>query len=326
MLHHLSQSKLVKLLLKLGLTLLAFWLVFQAIDLDHLIDIVRTQDQSFLVEASFFLLIQILLGAMRWHMIVRAISEAGSKLLSFAQALRLYYISVFFNCCLPGTVGGDVIRVWLAKAHQLSLSQSIHSVIIDRVIALVALIVLVCATLPLLAGLMGFTVWPLWLAVAFLFLLGVWVLYNAHRLFMPLSGWAAVRWLLYFLDSLKLLLKKPAMSLSSLLYALIAHVSYCLCCVMLAKSMHVELSILDSITLLPPVLLITILPIAIGGWGLREVGMIGMLALADIPKAQAALLGIEIGLLNIVMTLPAGIMWLVSGKHNYTAHKAVQDE
>ena len=60
------------------------------------------------------------------------------------------------------------------------------------------------------------------------------------------------------------------MSAMSVLYAIISHVCYCLSAWALAQSMDVPISMLQCIVLVPVVLLIVILPVSMGGWGVRE--------------------------------------------------------
>lgn len=311
---YLLASKFAHWLIKLCLTLAAFAFIFHSVEIAHIAEILKTQEYDFLGEAVILLLAQFILGALRWHMILRAIADDGAPPLTLLPAIKLYYISIFFNNCLPGTVGGDVVRVWLAKAQHMSLSIAIHSVVIDRLIALLALGLLVLITLPFMAHMLGVDPWLVWLAVIIVAVLGLLGLYAIHVICKRLPNWRLAQWIGYFLASLKMLWVRPFMSLSSLAYAMVAHGCFSLCCYVLAQSLHIDLSLSDALTLMPLVLLISIMPLSIGGWGVREVGMVGMLALAGVPAAQATLMGIEIGLLNIILTLPAGILWLIQRK------------
>jgi glycosyltransferase 2 family protein len=317
--HRLIHSKFIGLLLKLALTFAAFWLALRDIDMANLKTMLSHQDRTRLIEAAALVIVQIVLGGMRWKLILAALSESGSRVMSLAEALKLYYISVFFNCCLPGTVGGDVVRVWLAKSDRVPLPLSINSVIIDRMIALVALGLLVMITLPLLADIAGFNAMTVWLCVAIMGIFGLWGLANAERLFEPVRHLRPVHWLLYFIGCLRLMIKYPAASLLSLLYALFAHVSYCLATYVLGQSLGADISILQCLTLVPLVLLAITMPISIGGWGIREAGMVGMLGMVGVPQAAALMLSVQLGLTNILVSLPAGLLWLGYRK-NRAAH------
>lgn len=307
-----KQSKWLSLSAKLGLTLAAFWFVFRGIDVQHLGVIVAEQKKAGLVEAVLLIFTQITLGTLRWRLVLAALSQTGRHVLSALEALKLYYISVFFNCCLPGTVGGDVVRVWLAKSDRIPLSTSIHSVIIDRLIALVALAILVAITLPWLGAAAGFGVNTLYLLPLMIAAIAAawWCLKHAELALAPYQHIRPARWLSHFVQCLRMLFSYPATSIVSLLYAILSHLSFCLCAYVLARSLAIDITLWQCITLIPLVMLVTTLPISIGGWGVREASMVGMLGLIGVPQAAALMVSLEIGALAILTSLPAALLWL----------------
>jgi len=313
-LKRLRHSKLFGLSVKLGLTLLAFWFVFRGVDFAHLEEMLEQQNHTMLVFTVVLMACQILIGSFRWRLIVNALSENGQSLLPGFAAMKIYYISIFFNCCLPGTVGGDVVRVWLTKSDRIPLTLAIHSVIIDRIITLAALGLMVILTLPVLGGLAGFDPLHVFPVVAVLIAAGVWLLFNIERLLKPFERIRFVHWVLYFVTSLRLMYHRPLASVMALTLAFVTHSVYCFAAYALAHSFALEITLLQSLTLIPPVLLAATLPISIGGWGIREAGTIGMLGLIGIAQASALMLSIQLGLLIIVITLPASILWILYRK------------
>jgi uncharacterized protein (TIRG00374 family) len=306
--HH-SPSKYLRLLAKIGLTLAAFWFVFHDVDFAALSDMLKRQDHLLTALAALCIVAQILLWGVRWRLILMRLAQSA-HVATLSEMLKISYIGAFFNCCLPGTVGGDVIRVWLAKSEHVSLSLSIHSVVIDRIIALVALVVLVLIMLPVLGKNAGIDPAIAWTVAIVAGLAGLWLLFNIERPLSKFTHIPLIRWLLYFIASLRLLLARKRSALAVLLYALAGHVSFCLCGYMLAKSLGVDLSVMQAIAFIPPVLLAITLPVSIGGWGVREAGMVGMLGMIGIPQAQALMLSIQLGLMSVILTLPAGLLWL----------------
>jgi uncharacterized protein (TIRG00374 family) len=312
---HFSNSHSFNWLLKLALTLLAFWFALRGVDIAHVADILETQHHQGVVWTVVFLLAQVVLGALRWHKILRAIAMAGERIFDWFETIKLYYISVFFNCCLPGTVGGDVVRVWLIKSDALSLHTSIASVVIDRLIALLALAVLVVVTLPRLGIAAGFDA-AFWLPVLVLAgLFGLWSTLRMKPFLQHAKHLRPVRWLIHFIDCLQLMIDRPKASLVALVYAILSHICFCLCIYALARGLNVELTVIECITLVPLVMLAMTIPISIGGWGVREMSMVGMLGLAGVPKAAALMISLEYGIVNILTCLPAAALWLAYRKH-----------
>ncbi len=313
---HLRQSALFKLAVKGGLTLLAFWFVFRGIDFEKLGDMLHRQNHELLAVAVCFMALQMIVGALRWRYILNAISGTGVSLLTHLRAMKIYYISIFFTCCLPGTVGGDVVRVWLTKSEGVAMNLAIHSVIIDRLIALLALCTIILFCLPVLAGLLGFDPYLVFAGVAVLAVGGLYTVYNIEKMIGRYKHFRVVNWVLYFLDSLRLMLKRRSASIRSFLVAIITHSFYCIGGYFLAQSFHINITLFQCITMLPPVVLATTMPISIGGWGIREAGVIGMLGLIGVPQAQALMLSIQLGMIIIGISLPASVLWLLYRRHS----------
>lgn len=303
--HH----KFFSLLAKISLMLLAFWFVSRGIDVAEMKSMLRSQNRFVFVEAIFFITVQILLGAARWRVIINAL-VVGRSVISKLSTLKTYYISIFFNCCLPGTVGGDVVRVFLVKSEQVPLPLAISSVVIDRMVALLALGVMGVLTMPLFAAYLGFSAWLLLPMLCVLIVFSVWILINLERIIPKIPFLKKLHWLEHLLQNIRLMIARPQPTAWSLFYAIVAHVNYCLAAYFLAESLGSPISLLDALTLVPWVLLISIIPISIGGWGLREAAMVYLLGLIGVPQVAALALSVQLGLLSIVVSIPAGLLWL----------------
>ncbi len=305
-------SKPLSLLAKIALMLAAFWFVLHGVDKAELEEMLRLQNRSAFMEASAFFFMQMIFGAVRWRVVMIALAGVGVRIMSCLSALKIFYISVFFNCCLPGTVGGDVIRVWLIKSEHVSLPLAISSVVIDRMIALLALGVMGGLTLPFLAGYIDVSLWVLMPVFLLLAVFGFWVLFNIDKLVLLFPALKKLHWLEHLLQSIRMITRRPKTALCSLFYAIIAHASWCFAAYVLAESLGNPITLLETITLIPWVLLISIIPLSIGGWGLREAAMIFFLGLAGVPQVAALTLSVQLGLLSIILSLPAGVLWLVN--------------
>jgi uncharacterized protein (TIRG00374 family) len=77
-----------------------------------------------------------LLTFVRWYILVRAVELP----FRFLDAFRLGFIGLFFNAFMPGSVGGDVIKAAVLAREQNRRTVAVATVIMDRVIALWALI------------------------------------------------------------------------------------------------------------------------------------------------------------------------------------------
>ena len=57
--------------------------------------------------------------------------------------------------------------------------------------------------------------------------------------------------------------------------------------------------------------LVQVLPISVGGWGLRESFYVLALAKLGVPGSDALALSVLYGLLTMICSLPGGIVWLM---------------
>lgn len=305
-------SKHLSLLAKFALMLLAFWFVARGVNMQEVKEMLRTQNRSAFFEAAALLALQVIVGAVRWRMVLVGLAENSQKVISSLSALKTYYISVFFNCCLPGTVGGDVIRVFLVKSEHTPLPLAISSVVIDRMIALLALAVMGAVTMPVLAGYLGISGWILTPLFILLIGFGFWILFHLDKIVLTIPFLKKLHWLENLVSNIRLMLIRPRPASASLAYAIFSHICYCLSVYVLAESFSSPVTLLEAVTLVPWVLLISIIPISIGGWGLREAAMVFLLGLAGVPQAVALTLSVQVGLLLIVVTIPAGFLWLMN--------------
>lgn len=80
----------------------------------------------------------IVIGSYRWHWLVRPLEFP----LSFPRAWQLTYIGSFCNTFIPGMTGGDIVKAWLIARGSDRKTEAVLTVIVDRIVGLVGLILL----------------------------------------------------------------------------------------------------------------------------------------------------------------------------------------
>ena len=88
--------------------------------------------------------LQIFLGVLRW----REISAECGAPLATTQAMRFNLIGTFFNQTLPSSIGGDAVRLWLVARGGAGWRAATYSIFVDRAIGLIALAIVIVASLP----------------------------------------------------------------------------------------------------------------------------------------------------------------------------------
>jgi len=134
-----KSKKLFKSLLKLLVTLWAVWYVLQHIDIDALLNILKTSDPKWLFLAFLAFNGSKIISSVRLNRYFRAIGIFLSEL----NALRLYYFGMFYNLFLPGGISGDGYKIYiLGKRYNSNYKKLFQATLLDRISGLSALLFL----------------------------------------------------------------------------------------------------------------------------------------------------------------------------------------
>lgn len=283
------------------------------IDLADAIDRLGRVSGPILTAVLALLLAHTVLSASRWQGVVRAIGTA----ITFRHAFGLTFIGAFFSQVLPSSVGGDIVRIYLAHRRGMPASAAIIGVALERALTLLGLVIMVLAALPrFLAVVEPSTVRPVVVVTALLAVgavAGLGLLMNLHRAPAALRDTKVVRALGTIAAGARSLFLSPRRLAGPLAWTLLAHVNLVLCVYLLALGLELPVRLIDCLALVPLALLATALPISIAGWGVREASMVSLLALVGVPGEGAFALSVIFGLLSTVAALPGGLIWLASG-------------
>lgn len=78
-------------------------------------------------------------GILRWQLFLRMLHIE----VPLREITRLFFIGAFFNQFLPGTTGGDVVRViYLMRDHPEHKTEAFLSVAVDRLLAVLVLVIM----------------------------------------------------------------------------------------------------------------------------------------------------------------------------------------
>ena len=75
---------------------------------------------------------------LRWWLLLRT----QSIFISLWAAVKLYFLGWFYNICMPGSVGGDLVRAWYVTKHTDKRFEAVLSVFVDRVVGLLSTLII----------------------------------------------------------------------------------------------------------------------------------------------------------------------------------------
>ena len=271
-------------------------------------------DLRWMVAAAIVFFVLLANNALRWEIVISAL---GARL-GFRPAARMIYIATFFNQALPSTIGGDAARMVLSRRAGLSLAAAVNSVMLERVVAVLGLILLVVATQPFLLARIGDNpakyVFPLLAAGG---VAGICVLMVLDRIPERWRKWSLVRGIVQLSADAKSLFLHPGYAAGAVALGVTGQLLVSLLFYFLARALNLDqVDLLDCIVLIPPVILIMTIPISIAGWGLREGAMVTLFAFVGVAQGDAFVLSVLFGVVSLLLSLPAGLVWLASSGRN----------
>jgi len=254
----------------------------------------------------------LLLTWVRWHVLLR-----GAALpTGIGEVLRLSWIGNFAGMLLPGGLtSGDLVKgVAITRHHAHARTRAVLTIVIDRVLGLLALGALAGAALlfaPRVEELHA-------VRVVLLVMLGG-AAVGALLLFSPRArAWtplARIAALLPFPalvaelgDGLEMYRARPATLAGAWLLGAAGQLFYLVAFAVYATAMGGPLPLLAVGAGVPAALLVQAVPALPGGWGLGDVGFVVCLAAFGVPAGAALGLSFTQRALQTLLVLPGGLM------------------
>lgn len=274
-----------------------------------------------------WLLVAFLLMWMSWPL-AAARWKLFANQFSYMRLLELTLISQFYAIVLPGQLAGEVVKAWrLAKGH-IDAERLATTVLIDRIIGTLSLVLVASVGLLLsrhhlpigLAAL--FAAMGLLLAICVLALnlgpIHVIALRSATALQRTrLTRFASS--LLRVIDAWRDFGKSPPRLLASLLLGIVYQLLGVAVFHILGSNLGINLPLADWAWILGAVSLAILIPISIGGIGLREGALVGCLGFLGVAGDEAIALSFGIFAITLSGVLAGGIVELIDATHRRPA-------
>ena len=128
--------KLVKLFIKILITVICFWYISKKIDFSHVLQSIRNAIPLYLFISVLLYIVSKLVAAHRLNIYFKNINLH----LPHWENLKLYWLGMFYNLFLPGSISGDAYKiVILNKRLKAPYKQTAAAVLLDRFSGLLGL-------------------------------------------------------------------------------------------------------------------------------------------------------------------------------------------
>jgi uncharacterized protein (TIRG00374 family) len=316
-------KKIFSLFLRFGISIILLVYIFSKVDRSALLGIIKHVDKVLLLAAFFVFSLVYLLCLFRWEMLLRAVKIH----LSLKRIIISYAGGVFFSLFLPSTIGGDLVRSIDLGTHTRRPREVVATVLLDRLSGYVGLVIL--ALLALIFG------WDLIQDKSVLLAVGAitTVLITILVVLFNRSVYSVVNRLLHSPNAGKIreairnlhqelhyFRHKKAVIVNNLILSFLIQAIIPVTFYITALSLGIKINILYFFILLPVIGAITLLPISIGGLGLRDAATIFFFAKAGVTKDLAFAMSLLNFFFILICAGTGGIIYVLTLHHRRVQH------
>ena len=349
----------LKLLIAAGLI---YWVIDTA-GWDNIRDALAHIDRTGWIMGLSAIILANLLAMLRWHLLMRSAGLRSTPWL----AIRLGFIGVFSNNVIPGLTGGDLVKaIYVSRENPGQRTAAVISVIVDRIVGIVALALIAAAVIPLDLERFGQAAWGIYGFLAAAGVGGALVFSrrakaklrgalgrfgrkssgegflakadNAVSIYRDRIGTMAVALLMSFavhmLIILSLKIFGDAMADGGMAALEVANAESVLTVeqVEANKAEYDALFKLGSVgftsysSIIPIIMIISALPISPAGWGVGEAAFVHFFATVDVNKSLAAALSLTYRITVLLVSLIGGLLLVADRKRVMEAASTAHEE
>jgi len=283
-------KKIFSILLRVGISLLLLIFLFRQADEKSLLEIIKNVNKPLLLVAFLVFFLTYFLGLWRWIMLLKAVKID----LPIQRVITSYSGGIFFSLFLPSTIGGDFLRSVDLSVHTKKPKEVIATIFLDRLSGYIGLVVL-----ALLAMFLG---WKILEDNSVLISLGIIIgllvvillaffnkfLYSKINRFLKSPNAGKIKDLICNLhEEIHLFRDKPKVVVKNILISIVVQAVPPVTFYIIAFSLGVKISFAYFFIFIPIIGAISLLPISIGGLGLRDASTIFFFAKVGVGKNLA---------------------------------------
>jgi glycosyltransferase 2 family protein len=254
-----------------------------------------------------------LLSSIRWQWVLRA---EGAKL-PLRTLFSSYMVGMFMNNFMPTSIGGDAVKAYDIYRFTGNKGLSIISVFLERFTGLIALLLLSWVGVSLsIRSFSGPVLWG-WISINIIAILSVIVVFHGRLAQRALKSVSALGLLriekVLTLGYEKLIRYKSRKGFLSLLIVVSFPIQLgtILIYQLIASSLQINLPFIFFMYTVPVITLLSMLPISLGGLGVRESTTVIILVYAGVPRDVALSMSLTYLSIIYLVSFVGGICLIV---------------
>jgi len=298
-------------------------LLFSRVDARRLWAIARHASIAWLATALLIYFLNVLASVWRWRLLL----HAQDVRMPARTLLGSYLVATFFNNFLPSNVGGDVIRIRDTARPAKSTTLATMVVLSDRVLGLMALVLVAAvgasAAAEVPAAHAASPIWPSWLWAGFLLCAAatapaVLAPVGFSRLLQPLTvihpEWVGGR-IERLTDVLSRFRERPGAIATCFATAVGVQASMIVYYLAVIYALHLSVGVWDLAVIVPISFVVQLLPVSVGGFGVREATFSLYFAKIGLPIESAVVMSLVGAALLMLFSVSGAAVWFARGHH-----------
>jgi len=256
-------------------------------------DIVFNLNYDFSIYVIVSVLIALLfLGfmAIRWTILIASFSNERPK---FSILYRYYLLGSFFNVFFPGAIGGDIMRIHYSnKKYHLGIQKATAIILFERISGLIGLSLIFSFSIFFNHTIADHINIDKQYILLFPFI--VWIVNIFVKKISYKKGYTVSYRTINIVIFLSILGQFADI-----------FIAYILC-----YYFHLPITLGNLLTIMPLVYIVTVLPISLGGIGVREGAFVGLLALYGVGASTAVIISFLMYFIRILIGVIGWIVYL----------------
>lgn len=307
----------VKLAIKGLLTAILLWAAFRTVEVEAVARLLRGINVWWALAAVGMTSLIIVADAILLAVVMRIFDRRVSG----PTALLFSLVGWFFSNVAPSTVGGDIFRGIQLSRVGTPVRAAVRVILAIRLLSLATLVVVMFAGFPLALGLVQDQRDIVLLGAVLLFsaaaLVALYLLAEFPWSFPALDRWAVIDKLKTVSRDFQSFLRPSRVVAGAWLSSGAQHVFRvgALACLAAGLGLAIPFELLFALT--PAALLVAMVPISFGGWGVRELTFVYFLGTAGVSAEAALTLSVAYGLLRIFVGAVGGVTWVLIGEEHF---------
>jgi glycosyltransferase 2 family protein len=300
-------------IVKTLVSILLFYLLFRKMDLEQFGRTLSRARLGILIGSFAMLWIAHYICVFRWRRLMQPILPAFSQVRLF----EIYCIGLFFNLAFPTAVGGDVVKMYYAGKPSRQYARSFAATFLDRDAGMLAMMLLACiGTLLLPVKIPGIPVnLIVWISFAAFIVLNVMIFTPAlHRLLTRFLHQVRLSKMAARVDAIssafQVMGQNPRVLFDAFLISVLNQLLVFAVTWLTAVGLHISVSFLYFLVFVPVITLVTMLPITLSGYGLRELASVSLFGAIGIAPASSLALGLISSITILLSAVPGGIIYI----------------